>query len=120
MTDEQRTRTIAGVMGWEMKYVYEKNKDPRDRYWCRGCAPMVKVSEYNPLTDPNQAFEALDKWRNQDADNRRWHIGSIANGVEVVLEELLGHRSVDVAIMGNKSLAVAICDALIKATKEIE
>ena len=113
MTDEQIGRRIAEkVMGW--RYVDYKNggtvynRQETDAFICH-------ISDFTPLTDLNQAFEALEKWHG----NSRDHETVITLNYKIYTVEAYSGSKHDIRhIMEDESLARAICLALVKATEE--
>lgn len=117
MSDEQITRHIAEkMMGlchhkWRAVVVDAFGVNAgRKRYQCDLCDAfrfIAPINCYNPLTDLNHAFAALDKFCDEY---------SIAKGKAGYCVSIYGVsikcRATD------KSLARAICLALVEATKE--
>ena len=113
MTDEQITNHMAeNVMGLERKsncWMIVENDEVKN---------IVLNHEFNPLYELNHAFGALEKWRENNNGNKNYKIEAAWNGFKKVTlydgfcGEWLNNTKTD------KSLARAICLALVEATKE--
>ena len=120
LTKQQATEVLAEMRGWKKKYVNDGN-EPRGRYWCRGCAPMCLVKDFQPLEDANQAIECLEAWRKQ-VKSRRVHLctfsaygdGDPYSNCELFeeVEEVVPHGYDE-----HPDLKHAICTALVSAYK---
>jgi len=131
MTNEQMDALIAEKVMGMCKHDYEVQWKVQDCFRivshgiCRKCAERLEVplghcnDEYHawhPSTDLNHAFEALEKWLN---DNPRMEFHSFTHSdVRPIMYEaslFCGESMVDFAEVDNESLATAICLALLQA-----
>ena len=121
MTKQELENLIAEkVMGWEIcrtEYTKEEAWHSDHRFIGVNTKYECAVQDWQPLTDLNQCFEALIKWKSEDA--RRCY--GISEPCEVglaccVLNEF--HADTSIHLKGcstNKSLNAAICLALAEA-----
>ena len=95
------------VMGWDYP--------DRWGHWYVDGKP-TEPHAFTPSTDLNHAFEALEKWLN---DNPRMEFHSFTHSdVRPIMYEaslFCGESMVDFAEVDNESLATAICLALLQA-----
>lgn len=116
LTKQEANRLIAEkVMGWRVRRLKSLNVQYSDCYANNLDIVVCVVDEYEPTTDANQANKALETW----AASRKGHCVQIFTGWSVNLhdfsDEISPCEGSPYWNSVNKSLTIAICEALCSA-----